>query len=82
MTLTLNQHLHALNVLGEALTSALSCIQAEDDTGKAYPVTRSQIAEAQALRATIIRGYEEETQDQGAQVLGCPEPRDAHPSVR
>lgn len=47
--------LAALELCGAALTSALSVINAEDETGKAYPVTRDQIAEALAARAAIAR---------------------------
>ena len=46
--------LSALEEAGEALTSALSVINAEDDTGKAYPKTREAIRNAQGKRFAAI----------------------------
>ena len=46
--------LSALEEAGEALTSAMSVINAEDDTGKAYPKTREAIRNAQGKRFAAI----------------------------
>ena len=46
--------LAALEEAGEALTSALSVINAEDDPGKAYPKTRESISNAQGKRFAAI----------------------------